>query len=68
MTTAQLLLSVAALWGGVLLVALLILDWRWRPIIRAYWEARCREAGTPMHVEDSGPQPGQLYPPTPPRE
>lgn len=40
------------------------LDRRWRPILRAYLEARCQQAGAPMHVVDENAPPARgLLPP-----
>lgn len=51
-----------------IIVALDALDRRWRPIIRAYLEARAHAAGAVMRVADPDEPPGRIYAPLPPDE
>ena len=53
-----------AMWLSALAAVILMLDARWRPIIRAYLEAKARAAGSVMRVEEPDAPPGKLYAPT----
>ena len=53
------LVAIAVLCVGVALK----LNHDWKPIVQAYLEARCRQAGAPMIVEQATESPGRLLAP-----
>lgn len=67
MTDAALIVfTVLAAQAALTLCALTMvnaLDARWRPIVRAYLEARSAAAGKPMQVREDDAAPGRIWAP-----